>query len=79
MAMTIVLPPHLADLHTQLQTPGRNNDELRDELEAVAELVAHVRARDPEAAVLHRIDDLILRKGFTDGSSGSCECCGRPF
>jgi hypothetical protein len=77
--MTMELPPKLAHLHSQLSSAaGPGAERLRAELETLGEVVAHVRATDPSAAVLRRMyvtpDD-----GFTGPPIKTCMCCGQTL
>jgi hypothetical protein len=78
-----LLPPNLQTLHSQLSidTPDRN-PWMREELEAIGELIARNRSTDPSSAELRKID--LLNKSYT-GTTGSgqgkgiCQCCKRPY
>jgi hypothetical protein len=77
--ITMELPPKLANLHSQLSSAiGPGAQRLRTELETLGEIVAHVRATDPNAAVLRRMfatpDD-----GFTGPPIKTCMCCGQTL
>jgi hypothetical protein len=72
------LPPHLADLHTQLERSGSPHvHSLRTELDLVNQLIEETRAANPNAAILRKLET--MRQGYTTTSGETCNCCGRRF
>jgi hypothetical protein len=74
------LPPHLKHLHAQLSNSA--NPQLREELDAVGQLIAHNRTVDPKSGPLSHIDTLAKSFTGTTGAgsgAGICQCCKRPF